>query len=79
MRTLGIVILAGVLLAMLAASLWYAFGLWSALESVDMPAGLYVAMVLGSLFSVLVGGGLMALVFYSSRHGYDERAGHDQH
>jgi hypothetical protein len=31
-------------------------------------------MALGILFSLLIGCGLMALVFYSSRHGYDERA-----
>ena len=28
----------------------------------------------GVLFSLVVGGGLMALVFYSSRHGYDDAA-----
>jgi hypothetical protein len=27
--------------------------------------------------SLLVGGGLMALVFYSSRHGYDDLSGGD--
>jgi len=27
-----------------------------------------------SFFSIVVGCGLMALVFYSSRHGYDEDA-----
>ena len=59
---------------MLVASLWYAFGLWMAVDAPDMPAGLYVAMVLGVIFSVAVGAGLMALVFYSSRRGYDERA-----
>ena len=32
----------------------------------------YVAMILGIIFSLLVGCGLMALVFYSSRRGYDE-------
>ena len=32
----------------------------------------YVAMILGIIFSLLVGCGLMALVFYSNRRGYDE-------
>jgi hypothetical protein len=32
----------------------------------------YLAMTLGIVFSLLIGGGLMALMFYSSRHGYDE-------
>jgi hypothetical protein len=31
----------------------------------------------GILFSLLLGGGLMALVFYSSRHGYDDLSGGD--
>jgi hypothetical protein len=35
------------------------------------PAG-YVALTLGALFSLVVGIGLMALMFYSSRHGYDQ-------
>jgi len=37
-----------------------------------MPPAGYVAMVLGIVFSLLIGCGLMALLFYSSRHGYDE-------
>lgn len=33
-----------------------------------------VAMVLGVVFSLIVGIGLMTLVFYSSRRGYDDDA-----
>ena len=39
-----------------------------------MPPIGYAAMAAGILFSLLVGVGLMALVFYSSRAGYDEPA-----
>jgi hypothetical protein len=39
-----------------------------------MPASGHVAMWLGVAFSLAIGCGLMALMFYSSRHGYDERA-----
>ena len=63
------------LLALLGAALWYGIGLWNAVETEPLPAGLYVALVLGVVFSLIVGCGLMALVFYSSRHGYDERGG----
>ena len=42
-----------------------------------MPQVGYVAMTIGVVFSLLVGIVLMALLFYSSRHGYDERAAHD--
>jgi hypothetical protein len=62
------------LLALLAGSVWFAYGIWSADEGPPMPATGYVAMTLGILFSLVVGCGLMALVFYSSRQGYDERA-----
>jgi heme/copper-type cytochrome/quinol oxidase subunit 2 len=34
----------------------------------------WIALTLGVVFSLIIGCGLMALVFYSSRRGYDERA-----
>jgi hypothetical protein len=34
----------------------------------------WLAMILGVVFTVVVGCGLMGLMFYSSRYGYDERA-----
>ncbi len=40
-----------------------------------MPGWAYAAMAFAILFSIAVGSGLMALVFYSSRHGYDDEAG----
>ena len=70
MAKLGVI----ALFALLAASLWYAYGLWTSLEAVDMPTELYVALAGGVIFSLIVGCGLMALVFYSARHGYDDQA-----
>jgi hypothetical protein len=32
----------------------------------------YVAMALAVVLTFLLGGGLMGLAFYSSRHGYDD-------
>jgi hypothetical protein len=61
------------LLALLAASVWFAYYVWASDEGPPIPTMGYVAMALGILFSLVVGCGLMALVFYSSRHGYDER------
>jgi hypothetical protein len=60
------------LLALLGFAIWYATLAWTELDGPAMPAGLYVTMGLGIFFSIVVGCGLMALVFYSSRHGYDE-------
>jgi hypothetical protein len=71
------VLLAGVLGALLlvaaAVSLW----IWNQLGDTTMGAQGYVALVLGVVATLVIGGGLMGLVFYSSRHGYDERAGGD--
>ena len=66
------------LMALLGASLFYAYGVWQALGAADLPGWLYAAMFGGVLFSLLIGGGLMALVFYSSRAGYDDEAGRNQ-
>jgi heme/copper-type cytochrome/quinol oxidase subunit 2 len=62
------------LMALLVAAVWYAYGLWNALESADMPTWMYVAMGGGIIFSLIIGCGLMALVFYSNRQGSDDRA-----
>ena len=61
------------LLGFLAASAWFTYYVWAMDAGPPMPASGYVAMALGVLFSLVVGIGLMALVFYSHRHGYDER------
>jgi hypothetical protein len=79
MRNAGITILVLVLFALLGASLWWAIGFWTSLEGADMPAGIYIAMAGGILFSLVIGVGLMALVFYSNRAGYDERAARGGH
>jgi hypothetical protein len=60
------------LFAILAAAFWYAASAWLSLSGPPMPTTGYVALALGVVFSLLVGCGLMALLFYSSRHGYDE-------
>lgn len=68
----GLIVVA--LIALLGATLYYAFGVWTELGAADMPGWLYGAMASGIIVSLVVGGGLMALVFYSSRAGYDDRA-----
>ena len=60
------------LVVLLAAAVWFMVYSWNAIEGPPIPTSGYVAMWLGIIFSLLIGCGLMALVFYSSRHGYDE-------
>lgn len=71
------VLLVVALLGLLAVSVWFAGVAWQHLGGDAIPAYGYVAIAGGVLFSLLIGGGLMALVFYSSRHGYDEMHGGD--
>jgi hypothetical protein len=47
---------------------------WRSAAGTAVPVYGYVALAAGVLFSLVVGIGLMALVFYSSRSGYDEPA-----
>jgi len=60
-----------VLLGFLGVSIWYAVYTWGALEGVHMSTFGWFALIAGSLLTIAVGGGLMALMFYSSRHDYD--------
>ena len=65
-------ILASVLLALLASAAVMAYGGWTSVGDVEMSASGYAAIAAGVILSLLVGCGLMALIFYSHRHGYDE-------
>ena len=55
----------------LGITLWWAVSAWNAVD-VEMSIHGYIAMILGIVFSLVIGCGLMALMFYSSRHGYDD-------
>lgn len=62
-----------VLIALLVAACALGYLGWTSTE-IQVPKSGYVALVLGVVFSLVVGVGLMTLVFYSSRGGYDEPA-----
>src|SRR5580692_8059463 len=61
-----------VLLLLLVGTFTIVYLGWTLANGTDVPASGYVAMVFGVLVSLSVGFGLMALIFYSSRKGYDE-------
>jgi formate hydrogenlyase subunit 3/multisubunit Na+/H+ antiporter MnhD subunit len=73
----GTIALVVALLGLLIAAIAFAARSWTSLEGPPMPSVGYVAMTLGVIFSLLIGIALMALLFYSSRYGYDERASGD--
>ena len=61
-----------VLLALLVATGVVIYFGWILGNGTDVPVAGYVAMAFGVIISLAVGFGLMALIFYSSRKGYDE-------
>ena len=75
---LGTIALVVVLLGLLIAATLFAVRSWTSVEGPPMPEVGYIAMTIGVVFSLIIGIALMTLLFYSSRHGYDERASRDQ-
>jgi hypothetical protein len=67
----GSIALISALLLLLGGAGYYAY-LGLTMPGEPMPDDGYVALALGVGLSLIVGCGLMALMFYSSRHGYDE-------
>jgi hypothetical protein len=60
-----------VLVALLGAALWYAQHAWGQMPGVGLSPLGWFFLVMGVLVTVVVGAGLMALLFYSSRKGKD--------
>jgi len=56
--------------SILGASIWFAFYGWNLTDGVVSTNG-FIALGLGVVFSMALGGGLMALVFWSNKKGYD--------
>lgn len=69
---IGTALAIAALLILLVATGWFAYDGLTTGDTPAMSGHAYVAMTLGIVFSVVIGGGLMALLFYSSRRGYDE-------
>ena len=62
-----------VLVLLLVAAAVIGYLGWTSTDT-SVPLSGYIAMAFGVIFSLAVGVGLMALLFYSSRAGYDEPA-----
>ena len=71
MRSAGTLI---VLLGLLAASAGVALWAWREIGEVEISGHGLIALGLGVVVTFLVGAGLMALLLFSARRGYDERA-----
>jgi hypothetical protein len=54
----------------LGLSIWYAFWGYNLTDATIDEVGM-VSLILGVVMSMVLGGGLMALMFWSNRKGYD--------
>ncbi len=61
-----------VLFGLLGAAAVVAYLGWTQLKDVDMGVHGVIALVLGVAATIGLGAGLMALLFYSARKGYDD-------
>ena len=63
-----------VLVGSLLVSAGTAYWAWQEVGEVEIGTHGWIALGLGAALTFLVGAGLMALMFFSARRGYDERA-----
>ena len=73
-----------VLLGLLIVAIVIGFWAWQQIGAVEIGTHGWIALVLGAVLTINVCAGLMALMFFSARRGYDERAhqadrGHADH
>lgn len=64
------------LLGLGAWATWYAAEVWFSLDNVQLSFHGNLAMILGVVLTLIVGCGLMILMFYSSRRGHDDGVYH---
>jgi hypothetical protein len=69
-------LLIGVLVALLVAALWYCVSIWRSTPS--MPLYGNIIMGVAAILALGAGCGLIALMYYSQRKGYDEPARSDR-
>ena len=69
-----VIICAAILLPLAVAAICGSVWFSGRIGGADMDRNGYIALVIGVVATLALGIGLMGLVFYSSRHGYDEGA-----
>ena len=72
-----LIILAVIFMAVFVVASLASYNLWVEMGVISLGFHGWVAIILGSLGSIILGSGLMWLSFYSSRSGHDEKARSD--
>jgi hypothetical protein len=75
MRSRSSWIAAGIAVAVVVALVVVSVGNWERIGDVGIGLNGWIALLLGIVVTMAVGIGLMALIFISSRRGYDEPPG----
>jgi hypothetical protein len=70
----GNIFLLAILLFLFGLTAIWMVAAWNSAGDVEMSKHGWMALGLGTFFSIVIGCGLMALMFYSSRTGHDEAA-----
>lgn len=61
------------LIGLLGLAIYVALDVWGALEGTEISTHGWIALSAGVLVTFGLGAGLMFLVFYSNRQGYDDQ------
>ena len=61
-------IILAVLLGMLSATIWIGYDMWITTSDTPVSENVYIPVGIGAALSLLISCGLIALLFYSSRH-----------
>jgi hypothetical protein len=73
LTTSQITVLVALAVLLILTGIW-ATSVWNSAGDVVMDKHGWIALGLGTFFSLLIGCGLMALMFFSSRSGHDDAA-----
>jgi hypothetical protein len=76
-RRWPVIVTAFVLCAFLVLALTFTVSAWTRFEARISVHG-WIALILGVVLSIVVGCGLMALMFFSHRRGYDDAVARDE-
>lgn len=64
-------------LTVLIITLFFSIKLWLNLDFIDISTNGMIAIIVCAVMSFIIGSGLMALAFFSSKYGFDEKVDHD--
>lgn len=64
-------------LVVLGLVFWASWVVWQKMGQIDLGLHGWIALILGAVGMIILGGGLMWLSFYSSRSGHDNVAHFD--